>query len=154
MIVDYPGHVLLSGLIVIGKYETSTIAYTTFPEGHTQLRPFLGSCHVYRRLTNASSDMAEQLKLCIRKDVKPTCQTSDEQTQAFSALKQSLVEPPVLALPATNQPFLLDTDFLADQICMVLLEKHDYYSAINWGNHQLLVSLFNQHGTTVLHFPT
>lgn len=58
--------------------------------------------------------MADPLNRLFRKEAKPTYHKAFyEQRQELEALNESLVEPPVSALPVSNRRFLLDTDSLA-----------------------------------------
>lgn len=56
----------------------------------------------------------------------------NEQRQAFNALKKSIVEPPVLALPVENRPFLPDTDSLVYQIAVKCLQQQDDDTPKSW----------------------
>lgn len=121
--VDYLGHVLLSGRIAIVKDSTSAIDDANLPLDIAHRPSFLGTCNVYHRFIRGFRQMAETLNLWLRKDVKPTwSDPPKEQFHAFQALKQTLLEPPVLALPVSNKNFLLDTDSSPFQIGVTLLQ--------------------------------
>lgn len=68
--------------------------------------------------------MAEPLYRWLLKYVNPTYHNPpEEHRNAFEALKQSLVEPPVLALPVSNKSFLLYTDYSSYNICVTFLQR-------------------------------
>ena len=82
-----------------------TIEKIEFPQTLTQMSRFLGAANVYRRFIRGYADIARPLQDMTKKDsgvrwdgpneIVPT----DEQREAFEALKSALVSPPVLSLP-------------------------------------------------------
>ena len=91
------------------------------------MRSFLGAANVYRRFIRGCADIARPLQDMTKKDngvrrdgpneIVPT----DEQREAFEALKSALVSPPVLALPVRGRPFMIDCDASEYAIGAVLL---------------------------------
>ena len=61
-----------------------------------------------------------------RKDASPDFDNpSDDQMRAFETLKERLTSPPVLALPKTGRPYIVDTDASAYQLGSALLQQQD-----------------------------
>lgn len=70
--------------------------------------------------------MAKPINRWLRKDVKPSwLDPHDKQLQAFNTLKHELVKPPVLAVPVTNRPILLEMDCSDCQIGVTLVQLQD-----------------------------
>lgn len=78
------------------------------PQNLKQLRQFLGLSSYYRRFVPQFEKMAQPLHHLTKKDVTfiwdAACQ------EAFEALKQKLIQAPVLAYPSIDKDFSLETD--------------------------------------------
>ena len=69
----------------------------------------------------------------LRKDAEPNWENpSEEQTKAFETLKARLISPPILALPKTGRPYMIDTDASAYQLGATLLEQQDEDKPNDW----------------------
>ena len=94
-----------------------------FPQPHDvgRLRSFLGLASYYRRFIPGFSTVANPLFVLTRKNVdfvwSPACE------KAFQNLKERLIEAPVLAFPAFDRGFLLDTDASGVGLGAVLAQK-------------------------------
>ncbi len=72
------------------------------------VRAFLGLASYYRRYVHNFACLATPLMGLTKKDAKLTW--DDDCEQAFLALKKALVQPPVLAYPTREGPFILSKD--------------------------------------------
>lgn len=78
------------------------------PKSVSQLRSFLGLASYYRRFVQNFAEIATPLHLLLRKGT-PWIWGPDQRA-AFDTLRESLSDPPVLAHPQFDQPFLVYTD--------------------------------------------
>ena len=78
------------------------------PKSMPQLRSFLGLASYYRRFVQNFAEIATPLHFLLRKGV-PWAWGPDQQV-AFDTLREFLSDPPVLAHPQFDQPFLVYTD--------------------------------------------
>ena len=124
--VDYLGHVIRPGKLCVAAKARDAFRSFEYPKNITQLRSFLGACNVYRRFIKDFAKIARPLTFLTRKDATPDFDNpTTEQLEAFETLKTKMTEPPVLALPRTNQPYTLDTDASAYQLGCALLQEQD-----------------------------
>lgn len=108
---NYLGHVVKPGKLAIAADGTKSIAVAEFPRYTTQLNSFLGACKVYQKFVSEFSRLARPLNSMLKKDTGPDWYNpTEEQLEAFRALKQALVTPPVLALPKKDHTYMVDTD--------------------------------------------
>ena len=67
------------------------------------------------------------------KDADPDFDNRTElQLQAFEALKERMVSPPILELPRYGRPYMIDTNASAYQLSCTLLQEHE--EANDWRN--------------------
>ena len=124
--VDYLGHVITPGKLSVTTENTKSFTHATFPKNTTQLRSFFGAANVYRRFVAGYSGIAPPLNGMLRKDAEPDWDSpTPDQLQAFETLKRKLVTPPILRLPKTNKPYMIDTDASAYQLGATLLQKQN-----------------------------
>ena len=100
------------------------------------MKSFLGCCNVYRRFVKSFAKIASPLSDMFKKDSEidwdqPIVPT-EEQQEAFDALKQKLVEPPILALPQPGRPYMIDCDASKYGIGAVLLQQQDATQPTEW----------------------
>ena len=93
------------------------------PRNVQEVCRFLGLSSYYRRFIPLFSKVAQPLHLLTRKGAEhqwsPACQI------AFTALKQKLVEAPVLAYPSFDRDFVLETDASIEGIGAILSQMQD-----------------------------
>ena len=131
--VDYLGHVITRGKLSVAVENSKVFAKALLPRTIAQLRSFLGAANVYRRFVQKYSDIARPLNSILRKDAEPDWENpTDEQTQAFETLKARLISPPILALPKTARPYMIDTDASAYQLGATLLQQQDEDKPNDW----------------------
>ena len=105
--VEYLGHVLTpEGLKTNPKLVESVADFPT-PRDLKELRQFLGLCSYYRRFINRFSTIEQPLHQLTRKDIAFTW--SEECQTSFTTLKQHLTITPVLAFPALDKAFVVET---------------------------------------------
>ena len=83
----------------------------------------MGICNYYRKFVKDFAKLATPLNGLLKKGNEFTWDQSCQ--QAFEALRERLLTPPVLAYPDFNKPFLLFTDASDYAVGMVLAQVHD-----------------------------
>jgi len=125
--VEYLGHIISPGEMRVHNKNLQALAKVGHPGTRTQLRSFLGMCHVYRRfVANYARIEAplNQLKTKAYGDTLPTI--TETQAAPFMRLRDALLHPPVLALPHREAPFTTDFDACDTQLgCALLKEQQD-----------------------------
>lgn len=130
---DYLGHVVTPGKLAIASEGTKSIRGATFPEDIIQLRSFLGAFNVYGKYANWFSRVVRPLNNMLTKDAEPDClNPSKEELEAFEALKETLVTPPVLARQKKDRPYMVDTDPSKYAIGAVLVQQQDENYPKDW----------------------
>jgi hypothetical protein len=106
--IDYLGHVVSNKGIQVDPKKTAVVADWPEPTTLRELQSFLGLTNYFRRFVYRYSHVARPLTLLTGKGkFHPFGPVEKE---AFAALKQALVSPPVLALPDFDKPFHVYTD--------------------------------------------
>ena len=122
--MDYLGHVITPGKFSVATENTKSFTHATFPKNTTPLRSFLGAANVYRRFVAGYSGIARPLNGMLLKDAEPDWDSpTTDQLEAFETLKRKLVTLPILGLPKTNKPYMIDTGASAYQLGATLLQK-------------------------------
>jgi hypothetical protein len=91
-----------------------------FPETGIDMLSFLGLCNYYRSLIESFAEIADPL---YRVAQQPRIEPTDQLVFSFARLKKALASAPVLRVPDSSLPFILETD--ASQIAVggVLKQK-------------------------------
>ena len=72
------------------------------------MQAFVGFANFYRRFISSFSKLAQPLTQLMRKDSPWTW--SEQQQQAFDALKQAFTSAPILVMANMSKPFILEAD--------------------------------------------
>jgi RNase H-like domain found in reverse transcriptase/Reverse transcriptase (RNA-dependent DNA polymerase)/Integrase zinc binding domain/Chromo (CHRromatin Organisation MOdifier) domain/Integrase core domain len=122
--VDYLGHVIRPGRLGVAEKNTEALKTARLPKTQTELRSFLGLCNVYRRFVPHFSSIASPLNALLSKGTPPTLgPLSPAAIAAFTALRDRLLSPPILALPRAVGKFCLDTDASNGQLGCCLSQQ-------------------------------
>ena len=106
--VQFLGHVISSHGIAADPLKISTVRNWPRPTNLNELRSFIGLCSYYRRYVEGFATIAKPLHVLTGKEQPFSWGT--EQEAAFQTLKERLTEAPILASPADEGAYVLDTD--------------------------------------------
>ena len=87
------------------------------------LRQLLGLANYLHKYSKNYAEKTKPLSDLLKKDVEWVC--SKDQEDAFTSVKQSLIEAPVLALPDADKPFSVVYDASSFAIGSALMQKDD-----------------------------
>jgi hypothetical protein len=117
--VSYLGHEIVPNGTATDEAKVEAIKLMPLPRDDTELWAFLGSANYYRRFIRDFSRIAAPLNRLLQDDVawdwNEACET------AFEALKQKLLEAPILRRPDYKRPFELHTDWSSVGLGAVLV---------------------------------
>ncbi|GFT99787.1 retrovirus-related Pol polyprotein from transposon 17.6 [Trichonephila clavipes] len=108
--------------ILIDKDKSVSINDFPVPTDQKQIKSFLGCCNFYRRYIKNFAKQALPLMNLLRKDT-PFEWTSETQ-EAFDYIKETILNPPVLALPDPNAKLQITTDASSRGIGAVLEQRY------------------------------
>ena len=120
--VDFLGRKVRSNCIAMSDIDIQTVKNWPTPKCSKDVERFAGLANYHRAFVKNFSELAAPLYQVVGKH---KFQWGLEQEQAFQALKTALVNPPVLALPNRDDPFVLDTDASDLAIGAELLQIQD-----------------------------
>ena len=121
--VDYLGYVVSREGIAPDSGKVKAVSDFPRPQDVRTLRSFLGLASYYRRFVPGFSVVANPLFALTKKEVEFKLSSSCE--EAFQALKNLLINAPVLAFPVFDRGFVLDTDASGVGLGAVLAQKQD-----------------------------
>ncbi|ROT85243.1 hypothetical protein C7M84_019236 [Penaeus vannamei] len=119
--VPFLGHVV--GRQGVRTLKVSAVESWPVPRTVAVLRSFLGLCTYYRRFVQGFATIAAPLHQLTRKGASFVWDKACH--QAFVALKQALVEAPVLPYPDPSLPYILDTAASQEGVGVVLSQLKD-----------------------------
>jgi hypothetical protein len=106
--IEYLGMIISHGHIEMDPAKLSRVTNWPRPEKVKQVKVFLGFANFYRRFIQDFTKLAKPLTILTKKDQPWTW--SDDQEQAFQALKRAFTTAPILRIPNDVNPFRLETD--------------------------------------------
>lgn len=119
--VEYLGHILSGAGLHVDQAKIGCIQRWPQPSTVKELRSFLGLTGYYRKFIKQYATIAKPLTDMLQKGA---FQWSPQSTTAFQTLKQSLMEPPVLALPNFDLPFVVECDASGHGLGAVLMQHN------------------------------
>lgn len=109
--IEHLGTVIRSKNLENTSHTTEEILGLEEPINFTGLRYFLGLCNVFWRFVQYFARLAAALNTKLRKyQSKGLGPSTEEELAVMNALKETLVSPPILALPNNTVHMTLDTD--------------------------------------------
>jgi len=106
--VEFLGMILRPGEIAMDPSKLAGIKDWPTPSNLKAVRSYLGFCNFYRRFIPYYSDIARPLNDLTRKDRQWKWTT--ECQKSFDTLKQRFGEAPVLKMPDSFKPFIIESD--------------------------------------------
>ena len=119
--VEFLGHIISEDGISTDPKKTECVRNWPAPTNVKEVRSFLGFCSYYRRFIFRFSEIAKPLHKLTQNGVR--FKWTKECQNAFQALKNKLVNAPVLAHPDFSQSFILDVDACDQSIGAVISQK-------------------------------
>jgi hypothetical protein len=105
--MEYLGHVIRGDGVSTDPAKNDTVAEWTAPQSVSTLRSFLGLTGYYKRFIQNYGVICRPLYDLLKKVPFHWLPTHEK---AFQQLKVALISAPVLALPNSNKPFILEAD--------------------------------------------
>ncbi|MBV2113414.1 MAG: DDE-type integrase/transposase/recombinase [Candidatus Thiodiazotropha sp. (ex Ctena orbiculata)] len=105
--VEFLGRVVSSNQLKMAAKDITTVADWPVPKSSKDVEKFLGLANYHRSFIKNFAELARVLYALTGKN---KFKWGNEEEEAFEALKKALTSPPVLGLPNSRDPFLLDTD--------------------------------------------
>jgi hypothetical protein len=118
--LTYLGHIISSTGVATDPLQTTTMREWLQPTNVTELQAFLGLTSYYRRFVRNYGIIARSLTNLLKKG---ELHWTTEATTTFVALKTTMVNTPVLALPGFNLPFVVETDACDQGLGAVLMKQ-------------------------------
>jgi len=112
--VAYLGHIVSADGLKADPRKTQALQEWPVPKDKHDIRAFLGLTNYFRRFIQDYSNIARPLTSLTKDSV--LWSWNAPQQQAFEKLKQTLVSPPVLAMPDFSKPFTVECD--ASQVAL------------------------------------
>jgi hypothetical protein len=121
--VNFVGHVISAGNIATETEKVEQVSAWPRPKDVTEVRSFVGLVSYYRRFIKDFATVAAPLHALTAKNAR--FHWKEECEAAFEELKLRLVTSPVLAMPADEGEYRLDTDASNLAIGAVLSQVQD-----------------------------
>ena len=123
--VHYLRHVISPGKVSVAEATADAFNIFTFPRTLTQVRSYFGARNFYCHFVKGFANIGRPSTDMTRKDADPNFDDPTEpKLQAFEALKERIVSPPILTLPRHGRPYRIDTDASPYQLGCTLLQEH------------------------------
>ena len=121
--VEYLGHIITPQGLQANPRLVAAVQEFPIPQSLQEVRRFLGLSSYYRRFIPRFAKVAQPLHQLTRKGAEFVW--SNECHSAFETLKQQLTSAPVLAYPAFDKPFTLETDASIQGLGAVLSQEQE-----------------------------
>jgi len=110
-------HEITLGRFGVLQAHSKALREAAFPTTRTQVRSFIGMCHVFRRFVSNFAWIATPLTDLMGSTAPVTVPPwTAVQLFAFEELKRRLTEPPMLILPRAGHKYMLDVDACGTQV--------------------------------------
>jgi transposase InsO family protein len=123
--VDFIGHRLSEGLKGLHEDNVKKIKDAPRPTTKTQVRSFMGLANYYREYVPNFAAVTAPLTDLLKKGQPNKVNWEEAQERAFQAVRDILVEKPVLHLPDPSKTFILRTDASNDGVGAILMQEDD-----------------------------
>ena len=121
--IQYLGHILGKEGIKPVPAKTEAIRIMHPPVNSKQVRTFLGPVGYYRKFIKNFAKIAKPLTMLTQMDVK--FEWKEIHQDAFTKLKEAIIQAPILRYPDTTKPYIVYTD-ASDNACRAQLSQiHD-----------------------------
>ena len=134
--IDFLGHVISGEGVTVDPQKIEAVVKWERPRNVTEVRSFLGLAGYYRRFVEDFSRIAAPMTALLHKGTPYIW--SDACEASFQQLKQRLVEAPILALPNSEDDFVIYSDASKRGIGCVLMQngKVIAYASRQWRPHE------------------
>jgi len=139
--LEYLGHTISSQGVSTEQSKVQVVSEWPVPQSVKDLRGFLGLTGYYRRFIQHYAMISRPLTSLLKKGVQ--FQWTPGTQEAFTLLKTSLINAPVLAVPNFQLPFVIETDACDFGIGAVLMQQGhpiSYLSKPLSGKNQALLT--------------
>ncbi|CAF4396540.1 unnamed protein product [Rotaria sp. Silwood2] len=121
--LKYLGHIVSKEGIRPDPDKLRAVQEYPVPTKLKAVRTFLGLTSYYRRFIKNYATIAEPLTELTRNSESKSFQWTEACQQAFSTLRQRLIEAPIIVYPRFDQPFILQLDASDVGISAILAQK-------------------------------
>lgn len=123
--LDFVGHQISQGQINPNPEKVKAIHEASPPKTKKQVRAFLGMVGYYRKFIPNFAQLAVPLTDLTKKRRPNQVEWGSPQDKAFRALKERLMEAPILKMPDLSKPMILRMDASKEGIGAVLLQEFE-----------------------------
>jgi hypothetical protein len=121
--VKFLGHVLSAGKIAVDPEKVNQVLEWPIPINLKEVRGFVGLCSYYRRFIKDFARIAAPLNAMSEKN--RNFEWNESCQQSMDTMKKLLTTAPLLVMPNSTDPFILDTDASQCTIGGVLSQIQD-----------------------------
>lgn len=106
--INYLGHIISAEGVRPDPKKTDAVEKFPIPNSVKKIREFLGLTGYYRRFIDNYAKISKPLTSLLQKDTEFVW--GESQTEAFEALKNKLVNSPIVHIPDFSREFIITTD--------------------------------------------